>query len=150
MDDELPVLDRIQKVSNLVDRLMAGVKADLARKFPGAKNISAIQGRIILYLHAAEKKGEVFQKDIENRFDIRSSTAAVILGRMEHNRLIVRETCPGDERKKTVRLTRKARDLHPKAQADIERAEKHIVAPLSKRELAAFLSALDKIADNLS
>lgn len=149
-DSEATVLARIKRIGHLIDRFMIGVKSDIDRKYAEAKAISPIQGRIILYLHAMEKADVVFQKDIETFFDIRSSTAAIILGRMEKNNLVARETSAADERKKTVRLTHKAKKLHPKVHAEIVRAEAQVVQGISKRDMAAFFRVLDKMADNLS
>lgn len=150
MDSEKTILVRVKKVSNLLDRFMMEVKTSIIRKVDHAKNISPIQGRIILYLHTATKKGDVFQKDIEARFDVRSSTATIILHRMEKNGLIIRETSSSDVRKKAVSLTLKAKEMLPYAKAEIENAERRVISGLTKRELEAFVRVLDKITENIS
>ncbi len=129
---------------------MSEVKSDIDRKVGDAKNISAIQGRIILFLHTESEQGDVNQKDIENHFNIRGSTAAIILRRMEKNGLISRQVDKDDMRKKIVRLTQKAKNLHPAAQAEIERAEKTVTNGLSKKELDCFIKVMDKIVGNIS
>lgn len=152
MDIENTVVVKLKKVSNLLDRFMAEVKSDIERKVSDVKKISSIQGRIILYLHSEGKKGEALQKDIETYFDIRSSTAAIILGRMEKNGLITREISAEDVRKKrkSVHLTHKARKMYPLALAEIEDAEQRVVKGLTGKEIETLDRILAKITKNLT
>lgn len=150
MDSENTIVVKVHKVANLLHRLMTEVKADIDRKTGDAKNISVIQGRIVLYLVTETEKGIVFQKDIETYFDIRSSTAAIILRRMEKNGLVTREVSQEDARKKAVHLTQKAKRLHSLAQADIDNAERRVTKGLTRKELDDFVRILDKITKNIS
>lgn len=150
MDSEKTILVRLKMTVNQLDRFMNEVKAKIDKKTGETKNISPIQARILMYLHSKGKMGSAFQKDIETRFDIRSSTAAIILGRMEKNGLVIRKIDSADVRKKTVHLTRKAREFHPQAKAELDNAERQITKGLTRKELDAFVDVLDKIAKNIS
>ena len=58
---------------------------------------------------------DIFQKDFEEEFSIRRSTATKILQLMEKNGLIERQKVESDARLKKIVLTNKALDIHKKA-----------------------------------
>lgn len=151
MDTEKTIFFRIKKLARLLDRLMDQTRANVSEQIDGVDNVSPIQGRIVIYVFAESgKKKNVHQKDIETYFDIRSSTAAIILKRMEKNGLITRETSDVDVRMKVVKLTQKARDMCPSAQEEAEKAESRLTAGLTEQELAIFIKALEKVTRNIS
>lgn len=92
---------------------------------------------------------DVFQKDFEEAFSIRRSTATKILQLMEKNEFIVRESVPYDARLKKIVLTDKAVKIYKMILADIDRNEKVFVRGISDSELEAFFNTLDKIKANL-
>lgn len=147
-DSEKTTIIRIKKLANLLERFMAGVKKEIEKKTNDVK-ISGIQGRIILFLHSNAGR-EVRQKEIAQFFDVRDSTAAIVLRRMEKNGLVLRHTSRVDERAKAVSLTQKARKMHALAQAEIVEAERRIIEGLSEKEVETFNIILDKIAANIS
>ncbi len=131
---------------------MLGVKAKIEKKVGEHKKVSAMQGQIMMYLYNTGRKTGVLQKEIETKFDIRSSTAAVVLGRMEKNGLIIREISPEDIRRKrkVVRLTEDALRRLPQVQAEIEVAERIVMKGLTKQDVADLHRILDKIAENIT
>lgn len=151
MDTEKTVFVRVKKFARLLDRLMDQTRSGVAEKVEDTKNISPIQGRIVLYVYSASaEKSVVLQKDIETHFDIRRSTATIILKRMEKNGLITREISDTDERMKTVQLTQKAKDMYQEAKDEVEKAENQLVKGLSKEELDVFARVLEKMTKNIS
>lgn len=92
---------------------------------------------------------DVFQRDFEQEFNIRRSTASNILSRMERNGLIVRESVPYDARLKKIVLTKKALEIQGAALDAFERLEKHLREGISDEEAEIFLSVLGKINRNL-
>ena len=97
-----------------------------------------------------ENRGrDVFQRDFEEEFSIRRSTATKILQLMEKNEFIVRESVPYDARLKKIVLTEKAVRLYKIILADIDKNEKLFVRGISDEELEAFFATLDKIKANL-
>ncbi len=143
---------KIKKVGNLLERYMLGVKARIEKEVGEHKKVSTMQGQIMMYLYTSGKKTGVLQKEVETKFDIRSSTAAILLGRMEKNGLIVREISPEDVRRKrkVVRLTEDALTRLPLVQAEIEAAERRVIKGLTKQDVADLHRILDKIAENIS
>lgn len=92
---------------------------------------------------------EIFQRDFENRFSIRRSTASSILTLMEKNGMITRESVECDGRLKRIVLTDRAVELHRMIQKDISRREKRLTNGISPEELEVFFSVISKIKANL-
>ncbi len=134
----------IRAVSNRIRRYMdsSAVKKDI-------DDLTGMHGYIIGFLakHSANQK--IFQRDIEQVFSIRRSTASVILQRMERNGLIVRESVPEDARLKCIVLTQKAQALHYRVEQDIDALEAKMRRGLTNVELATFFAVADKIRKNL-
>ena len=68
---------------------------------------------------------------------------------MEKNGLITRENVAYDARLKKIVLTEKAIDIHKKAVKNIKKIENTLKLGISKEELDAFYSVVDKIKANL-
>lgn len=92
---------------------------------------------------------EIFQRDFENRFSIRRSTASSILSLMEKNGMITRESVESDGRLKKIVLTDRAVEVHKMIQNDINKREKRITKGVSPEELEIFFSVISKIKANL-
>ena len=95
------------------------------------------------------KDRDIFQKDFEQQFNIRRSTASNILALMEKNGLITRESVPYDARLKKITLTRKAVDIHHTVESAFEKLEDTIHEGITPEELEVFYRVLDKINSNL-
>ena len=99
---------KVRKLSNLIKRDVEKSRIKL-----GIEDIKGINGWAIAYLYENREK-DIFQKDFENHFSIRRSTASVILKTMEQKGLIMRESAKSDARLKKIVLTDKAIDIHRK------------------------------------
>ena len=96
------------------------------------------------------KDGEdVFQRDLEEEFFIRRSTATNILQLMERNGFIIRQPVDYDARLKKLVLTEKAVALHKQIEKNIDETERAATKGISKQELATFLAVIDKMKKNL-
>ena len=95
------------------------------------------------------KDRDIFQKDFEQQFDIRRSTASNILALMEKNGLITRESVPYDARLKKITLTRKAVEIHHTVESSFEKLEDTLSRGITEEELEVFYRVLDKINSNL-
>ncbi len=97
----------------------------------------------------SNKDRDIFQRDLEQEFDIRRSTASNILSLMEKNGLIKRESVPYDARLKKITLTDKAVEIQNKIDDNFERLELTMRQGISDEELKTFYNVLDKICNNL-
>ena len=92
---------------------------------------------------------DIFQKDFEQEFNIRRSTASNILALIEKNGLITRESVPYDARLKKITLTQKALDIQCTVDKAFENLEENIKKGISDEELQVFFKVIDKINSNL-
>ena len=95
------------------------------------------------------KDRDVFQKDFEQEFNIRRSTASNILALIEKNGLIERKSVPYDARLKKITLTRKALDIQQEIDKAFEKLEDTMKKDISQEELEVFFRVIDKINSNL-
>ena len=92
---------------------------------------------------------DVFQKDFEQEFNIRRSTASNILALIEKNGLITRESVPYDARLKKITLTQKALDVQNVVEKAFESLEDTMKKDITEEELRVFFRVIDKINNNL-
>lgn len=111
--------------------------------------ITRMQARIIYKVYEITKYREVFQKDIEEEYDIRRASATGILKLMEKNNLIKRESVDYDARLKKITLTDKAIALLEKIENNSKKFEEKITRGISKEELDFLYTIIDKMSKNL-
>ena len=88
----------IGKLSNQIRRKLEA--------FSCRSDFSGAQGKVLHFLLA--QPHDVFQKDVEQVYGMRASTATELLKQMEKNGLIFREPAEHDNRLKRIVLTEKA------------------------------------------
>ena len=93
---------------------------------------------------------DVFQKDIEEEYSLRPSTATVLLKKMEKNGLIYREADENDARWKKIIVSEKALQYKDIVMADILNLEKELTQGISENDLDVFFSVVEKMLDNIS
>ena len=142
MDDWESVIFEIKSASNLIkrkiDSLMAASEED---------GVTGMQGFVIGFL-SRHPDQDVFQRDIEEEFKIRRSTATGILQLMEKNGLLERHAVPSDARLKKLVLTQKGKDRHQRFLNNVERVEREAKAGLTEQEIKDFLNTLHRIEKN--
>lgn len=111
--------------------------------------ISGMQGRILHFLLLNFKDEAVAPKVIEKNFTIRRATSSKYLMRLEQAGMIERVSDESDARLKQIKVTQKAKDLHPLIQKDIERFESILTKGLSQRQLEDFFETIEKMSKNL-
>lgn len=109
---------------------------------------SGSQGRTLHFLLAQTE--DVFQKDIEEEYSIRPSTATELLKQMEKNGLILRQPVPYDNRLKRIVLTDKALTYRQQVVEDLTALEETLVSGISEEDLEVFFTVIEKMMDNLS
>lgn len=130
----------VSKLSNQLRR-----KLDM---LSSRKEFSGSQGRTLHFLLAQTQ--DVFQKDIEEEYSIRPSTATELLKQMEKNGLVVREPVAYDNRLKKIVLTDKALIYRQQVIEDLTELEKKLVKDISEADLEIFFQVIEKMMDNLS
>ncbi|MBP5282907.1 MAG: MarR family transcriptional regulator [Lachnospiraceae bacterium] len=127
------------------------IRRNLDQRFAenGLEDLSGMQGPVIGYIYGNSAEHDVFQKDIEKWFNIRRSTATVMLQAMEQKGLIEREPVPNDGRLKKIILTDKAKELYKRVKEQIEQFHRELEEGITLQEKEEFLRILDRIRENL-
>ena len=133
----------LHRASRMVKRYMDG---DATRLY--VEKMTGTHGWAVGYFYDNRHR-DVFQKDFEQEFDIRRSTASNILSLMEKNGLINRESVPYDARLKKITLTDKALEVQSVVNKSFDRLESTMKKNISDEELSVFFSVLDKVCNNL-
>lgn len=133
----------LRAISNLIKRNVdgEGVKDRI-------DHVTGMHGHVIMYLWENRHR-DVFQKDVEEAFSYRRSTASSVISLMEEKGLITRSAVDHDARLKKLGLTERSLELVAIAEADINRVETLMKNGLSPQELELFFRVLDKIKNNL-
>lgn len=133
----------IKQVSNLIKR-----RLDEKMARAGVESLTGMQGWIIGYL-AARPEQDVFQRDVEQEFEIRRSTATGILQLMERKGLLRREPVAQDARLKKLVLTPQALAMHQQVMKQIHDFELTLYQGLTAQDVANFFDIMDKLKRNL-
>ena len=143
MDKEKDIGFAVRKLSNLIKRDVEKSKAKL-----GLDPVSGVNGWAIGYLYS-NRENDIFQKDFENQFSIRRSTASNILKTMEQKGLIERVSVESDARLKKIVLTEKAIEIHKKIMLDLYEREQRLRKDISEEKLETFFNVIKKLSANL-
>lgn len=130
----------ISKLSNKLRR-----KID---RFSSKGEFSGSQGKALHFILTQTE--DIFQKDIEEEYSLRPSTATELLKRMEQNGLIYREPLANDARMKRIVVTDKALQYKDIVTKNILGLEKELTKDIPEEELAVFFRVMEKMLDNLS
>lgn len=144
MDKEKPLAFRIKSLNNEIKRHFdrSAIKRNEA-------NLTGMQFAFLGYISEKSESEDVYQRDIEEEFNIRRSTASGMLQLLEREGYIQRLSVPNDARLKKIILTDKAREQDQKAKEDIALFDQKLTAGISEAELREFYRILDKIAENI-
>ena len=129
----------VSKLSNKLRR-----KLDM---LSSRKEFSGSQGRTLYFLLSQTE--DIFQKDIEEEYSIRPSTATELLKQMEKNGLIVREPVAYDNRLKKIVVTEKALFYKKQVVEELTALEENLVRGISEADLQVFFKVIEKMMDNL-
>lgn len=142
--DEKSMGFRLKSVNNMIRR-----KLDTMFAEEGIIEVCGMQGPIIRYIHDKSKVQDVFQRDLEKEFNIRRSTATVMLQTLEQKGFIIREPVAHDARLKKLVLTKKAIEQNNLVGKRIDEFNAKLEKDITKEEKEVFFRILDKIIKNL-
>lgn len=112
-------------------------------------NLTGMQYALLGFISNRIDHMDIYQRDIEAEFNIRRSTASVMVKQLERAGLIRRESVPNDARLKKIILTEKADAPQKASKRNMERLQALLTRGLSPEELKNFNATLDKIQKNL-
>ena len=133
----------MRRLSNLIKRDVENSCEKI-----GIDRVKGVNGWAISYFYENSDK-DIFQKDFEEKFSIRRSTASKILKTMEQKGYIERVSVENDARLKKIVLTKKAIEIHQKITRDIELREERLRKGVSAEELKTFFEVMMKFSNNM-
>ncbi len=142
MADKTTIGFEIRALNNLIKRYVHSTKPSELDSSTG------VHGWALRFFYENRDR-DIFQRDFEEQFSIRRSTATNMLKLMEANGLIVRQSVEWDARLKRIVLTEKAIEIHKQIGKHIEETEKRLSKGISEDELSVFYNIIDKIKANL-
>lgn len=111
--------------------------------------ISEAQGRILNYILVESTLRDVYQRDIEKEFELRSATVTITLNALAEQGLIARIPDPKDGRRKRLVFTEKAAGIRAALQEEILGTESRMLTGITEEERKAFLSIAERMLKNL-
>lgn len=133
----------IHSVGNLIKR-----QVDNLSSIRYADQLTGTNGWIIDYLYHHQDQ-DIFQKDIEEIFEVTRSTASKVITLMEKKGMLTRTTVPHDARLKKLTLTPLALEMEATILNDIQQFEKQLIKGLNEQEINFLFHCLSKIRNNL-
>ncbi|OIM68942.1 MarR family winged helix-turn-helix transcriptional regulator, partial [Oenococcus oeni] len=109
-------------------------------------DLTGTQMTIIDYL-SRNKNKEVLQRDLESEFSIKSSTATVLLQRMEIKKLLYRKVSGKDSRQKCLKLTKKANKLETIILSYMDSDQSQMTSGLNKEEVVFLEKILKRMIE---
>lgn len=110
---------------------------------------SIAQMQIIKYILKHDGK-TIYQRDLEEVFNLRRATISGILKTMEKNNVIIRVCDPDDARGKIVILSDDAKKFFKEKETLFKKIETVLKKDISKEELEIFYKVILKMRDNIN
>ena len=110
---------------------------------------SIAQMQIIKYILKHDGK-TIYQRDLEEVFNLRRATISGILKTMEKNNVIIRVCDPNDARGKIVILSDDAKKFFKEKETLFKKLETVLKKDISKEELEIFYKVILKMRDNIN
>lgn len=131
----------INRISNRLRRRSKRVQETLG--------ITGTMGNILDYILVESETHNVYQKDIEQEFGLRPSTATESLKLLEKKGLIIRVPDEFDGRYKKIVFTDKAQEIRDVLRTEVVRTEEVLLRGITEEEKRCFMKITEKMLENL-
>lgn len=135
-----------ESVSHLIGILHNQISRDI-NTFAMQFKLTGTQIQILNYLNNPSNSGNVFQKHVEKRFNIRRSTATNILKNMEEKGLIKRIISDSDSRVKVIVVQESGKRIQKEISNFLQKNDENILKNLNDYQQRNLLKALKEITD---
>lgn len=112
--------------------------------------LTPMQRHILNYILLETLHRDIYQKNLEEEFQVRKSTVSGILKLIEKNGFIYRESVKEDARLKRILPTKKAEDLRPSILEHIHETEIRMTEGVSEQDLFLCKKVLYQMCQNLA
>lgn len=132
----------LHRVENQIHRKLDSIAA--------AQGITVVQHIILSYLWEHGKKRDVFQKEIEQVFDVRRSSVSNVLGLLEKKNYIQRQNVSADARQKRICLTEEGTKVYLAVCKEMESVEQAMDGAFTdEQEKELFLDMLRRLSERV-
>lgn len=131
---------RPENYGRLLQQCTNSMSQQLGR-FAAQYGLTEVQMSVINFM-SSQPGGEVAQQAIEEEFHIQRSTVTATLQRMETRGLLTRKQSPDDARRKTVKLTSRARQSVDAIHNYIDHEQREFEQRFSRTQIADFKEML--------
>lgn len=142
--------ERYINTGRLIHILSNQMKRRNTSEAVGDDGLTTMQKHVLKHILLETMHREVYQKDIEEEFRIRKSTATGILQLMEKNGFISRESSKKDARLKRIVPTPKAEALRPEILEHIRDTEKRLIQGIDQEDVKICRKVLVQMIQNLA
>lgn len=109
---------------------------------------SGTEGRALHYILANTDR-DVFQKDLEEEFGLRSPSASALIRKMEEDGLITRVPVEFDGRYKKIVASDKAMKFKENVMQDMQKLEDKFTAGISEEDKEIWIKVTSRMIENL-
>lgn len=113
-------------------------------------DLTVMQKHVLKFVLLESLHGDIYQKDIEEEFQIRKSTVTGILKLMENHGYIRRESVKRDARLKRIVPTAKAEEIRPTILEQIRKTEARLVEGIPEESMMLCKQILWQMFHNIS
>lgn len=138
---ERPICMEVIATSNLLRRAMAEQKKS-------SYDIGGVQHWVLGFIHRHQGIRPIFQKNIEQVFQLSPSSASELLQKMEGQGLITRRPMKEDGRLKEILISPKGAQAGIQSREILRAFDKQIEQTLSEEENQTLRSLLSKVREN--
>lgn len=139
------ILNELLTISHLLHREF-DVLSSNDERFEG---LTGKRAGLLNYIVEVSEKRYVLQRELEEKFTIRRSTATQLLQELEKYGYITRSRHEDDLRQRVIIPTRKAIECHDIVMEDIEKTHRKMTRDFTDEDFVAFRSVTEKIINNL-
>ncbi|MCI9625809.1 MAG: winged helix-turn-helix transcriptional regulator [Clostridia bacterium] len=136
--------------NNAIGKMLHRVENQIHRKLDSiaaAQGITVVQHIILSYLWERGKRRDVFQKELEQVFDVRRSSVSNVLGLLEKKNYIQRQSVSADARQKRICLTEAGTKAYLAVRKEMEAVEQALDGAFAdKQERTLFLDMLQRLS----
>lgn len=110
--------------------------------------LNSAQALVLAWL-LDQQGGQICASQLHRQWGLSRAAISATLKNLQQGGYLEVGLCPGDERKKQIVPTRKARELQAQIEAGAGREQAQMCAGLSRRELLDFERCLERMLQNL-
>lgn len=141
---EIYVTNELRKLDVDINRKLFSIVKE--KKIPFYP--SPLQAKITKYLIENEER-EVYQKELEEVFEVSKATISGVLLTMEKNKIIKRIASESDARQKKIVLTKKSKEIYKEVKETFKKLNEELTKNIPEEELQNFIKTIEKIRKNI-